>query len=163
LIPPDPGNWWGLWWNHLIPRASPNSHLRHSSGGSLWNQRKSAVEHRGLRRLARWPRTSPRCAARKRKPNSDAIAGGTSTALWLFLLPIFKQLLNRKKQHTEEDQGVLLPCVCLHPVLPTDNNEFLVFSAGFIGVGQRSQYQQMHSYAYGNAVPIIHLSQCYSS
>jgi hypothetical protein len=70
------------------------------------------------------------------------------------LLPIFKQLLNRKKQHTEEDQGVLLPCVCLHPVLPTDNNDFLVFSAGFIGVGQRSQYQQMHS---------MHMAMLYQS
>jgi hypothetical protein len=30
--------------------------------------------------------------------NSDAIAGVRLTALWLFLLPIFKQLLNRKKQ-----------------------------------------------------------------
>ena len=30
--------------------------------------------------------------------NSDAIADATLTALWLFLLPIFKQLLNRRKQ-----------------------------------------------------------------
>jgi hypothetical protein len=45
LIPPDPGNWWDLWWHHLIPRTSPNSHLWHSSGGSLWNQRKSTVEY----------------------------------------------------------------------------------------------------------------------
>ena len=30
--------------------------------------------------------------------NSDAIAGATLTALWVFLLPIFKELLNRRKQ-----------------------------------------------------------------
>jgi hypothetical protein len=27
--------------------------------------------------------------------NSDAIAGATLTALWVFLLPIFKELLNK--------------------------------------------------------------------
>jgi hypothetical protein len=26
-IPPDPGSWWNLWWNHLIPRNSPNFHV----------------------------------------------------------------------------------------------------------------------------------------
>jgi hypothetical protein len=45
LIPPDPRNWWDLWWNHLIPRTSPNFHVWQYIGGSLWNHRNSIVEH----------------------------------------------------------------------------------------------------------------------
>jgi hypothetical protein len=26
MMPPDPRNWWDLWWNHLIPQLSTISH-----------------------------------------------------------------------------------------------------------------------------------------
>jgi hypothetical protein len=45
MIPPDPRNWWDLWWNHLIPQLSTISHQWQYIGGKLWNQRNSIEEH----------------------------------------------------------------------------------------------------------------------
>jgi hypothetical protein len=44
MIPPDPRNWWDLWWNHLIPQLSTISHQWQYIGGKLWNQRKCVEE-----------------------------------------------------------------------------------------------------------------------
>ena len=75
--------------------------------------------------------------------NSDAIADATLTALWLFLLPIFKQLLNRRKQQKMVKVYFFLAFVYIRYYQPTTRQRLL--SAGFIGVGQRPQYQEMHS------------------
>ena len=61
--------------------------------------------------------------------NSDAIAGATLTALWAFLLPIFKQQLNRRKQQKMVKVYFFL-ALCLHPVFPTDNDFSALASLG---------------------------------
>jgi hypothetical protein len=77
--------------------------------------------------------------------NSDAIAHATLTALWLFLLPIFKHNLNRNKK-AEDGQEKKQRCTSSSSRSSTSDttNQSRPFSAGFTGDVTRYASQKMH-------------------
>jgi hypothetical protein len=70
------------------------------------------------RRVALWPRGHG-LHQDTLLGNSDAIAGATLTALWVFLLPIFKELLSRRKQQKVVKAYFFLAFVYIRYYQPT--------------------------------------------